>query len=195
VRVAILHYWFLLKGGGERVISALLKLYPQADVFCLFADPRSVPDGLPSEKLFPSFLNDIPFARSLSRALLPLYPAAVGSFDFSEYDLIISSDSAPIKAIVRQPGTTHVSYCHTPGRYIWDLAPTFQSSLPKALRPVYGAISAQARQSDFSAAQRVDHFIANSRYTRQRISLYYRRDSTVIYPPVETANGYLAKTP
>jgi glycosyltransferase involved in cell wall biosynthesis len=195
VKVAILHYWFLLAGGGERVISALLRLYPDADVFCLFADKASLPKALREDHLRRSFLEQIPFSHKLNRALLPLYPAAVGSFDFSDYDLIISSDSAPIKAIVKLADSVHISYCHTPGRYIWDLSPAFQAKMPKLLQPVYALMSAQARENDFAAAQRVDAFVANSRYTKSRIATYYRRDSTVIYPPVDTAGAFVAAHP
>ena len=195
MKVAILHYWFLLKGGGERVVSALLDLYPQADLFCLFADNASLPAGVAEKRVHRSFLDSIPFGQKLNRVLLPLYPAAVGSFDFSGYDLIISSDSAPTKAIVRPPESVHISYCHTPGRYIWDLAPSFQARLPRLARPLYAAMAAQSRENDFAAAQRVDYFVANSRYTGARIATYYRRDSTVIYPPVNTAQGYVDERP
>ena len=195
MKVAILHYWFLINGGGERVVSSLLKLYPDAEVFCLFADKNSIPDSVPADRIHCSFLESIPFSHKINRALVPLYPAAVGSFDFSGYDLVISSDSPPIKAIVTPPETVHVSYCHAPGRYIWDLAPAFQAKLPSLARPLFAAMAAQARISDFVGAQRVDHFVANSRYTRSRIHAYYRRKSTVIYPPVDTSSGYIAAMP
>lgn len=195
MKVAILHYWFLLNGGGEKVVSALMKIYPDADVFCLFADKNSLPEGVPADRIHCSFLDSIPFSHKMNRALMPFYPAAVGGFDFSGYDLVISSDSPPIKAIVTPPETAHISYCHTPGRYIWDLAPAFQAKLPKLAQPLFAVLASQARLSDFAAAQRVDHFIANSRYTQKRIRAYYRRDSTVIYPPVDTAAGYLSSSP
>ncbi len=195
MKVAILHYWFLLNGGGEKVVSALLQLYPDADVFCLMADKHSLPRGVPADRVHCSFLQDIPFSRQLNRALFPLYPAAVASFNFSGYDLILSSDSPPTKAIVTPPETIHVSYCHTPGRYIWDLAPAFQAGLPMIARPLFGAMAAQARLSDFVAAQRVDRFIANSRYTQSRIWAYYRQESTVVYPPVDTSAGHIVDRP
>lgn len=194
MKVAILHYWFLLNGGGERVVSALLKLFPDADIFCLFADKKSTPGGVPTERIHCSFLDSIPFSHKMNRALFPLYPAAVGSFDFSGYDLVISSDSPPTKAIVTPPETVHISYCHTPSRYIWDLAPTFQAKLPGLARPLFAAIAAQARLSDFIGAQGIGHFVANSTYTQSRIWAYYRRNSTVIYPPVDTSVGYISET-
>src|SRR4051812_16498856 len=142
MKVAILHYWFLLNGGGERVVSALLDMFPNADVFCLFADKNRLPSGVNADNLHCSFLENIPFSHKMNRALVPLFPAAVGSFDFSGYDLVISSDSPPTKAIVTAPETVHISYCHTPGRYIWDLAPSFQAKLPAMARPLFATIAA-----------------------------------------------------
>lgn len=194
MKVAILHYWFLLSGGGEKVVSALLDLYPGADVYCLFAEKSSFPDGLSPDRLHCSFLNRIPYARRLNRELFFLYPSVVGAIDFSGYDLVISSDSAPTKAIVTPVDTLHVSYCHTPGRYIWDLAPSFTAKLPRIARPIFAQMSASARSSDFIAAQRVDYFVANSRYIQNRIWKYYRQDSVVIYPPVQTFAGNISQT-
>jgi glycosyltransferase involved in cell wall biosynthesis len=192
MKVAILHYWFLLNGGGEKVVSSLLRLYPDADIFCLFAGKDSLPPDVSRSRLHCSFLNRIPLAHKVNRALLPLYPAAVGSFDFSPYDVVISSDSPPIKAIVTPIDTVHISYCHTPGRFIWDGGPAFHASLPRAARPLFACIADYARTSDFGAAQRVDHFIANSQHIQQRIWKYYRRQSVVIHPPVDTHHGYIA---
>ena len=194
MKVAILHYWFLLNGGGESVVDALLEIYPDADVFCLIADKNSAPKALLPERLHRSALANIPFANKLNRAILPLYPGAVGSFDFSGYDLVISSDSPPTKDIVTPVDTIHISYCHTPGRFIWDLAPSFTAGLPWFLRTAFAFVAAQARVSDYVAAQRVSQFVANSHYVRKRIAHYYSRDSTVVYPPVNTSRGYIAES-
>lgn len=195
MRVAILHYWFLQLGGGEKVVEALGSLYPQADIFCLFADSKLVPASLRNHRLETSFLDRIPLAHRLNRAALPFYPAAVGMFDFSKYDVVISSDSPPTKAIVTVGDTVHISYTHTPGRFVWDLAPQFTKTLPKLAQPIYAQIAKAARESDYIAAQRVDHFVANSHYIAHRIQKYYRRNSVVIYPPVEASRGYIDSNP
>lgn len=192
MKVAILHYWFLLNGGGENVVEALLEIFPDADVFCLFADKTSVPKQISPERLKVSHLSKIPFAKKINRVMFPLYPGAVGSFDFSGYDLVISSDSPPIKGAVTPVDTIHISYCHTPGRFIWDLAPQFTATLPWYLRGIYANLAARARTFDFIDAQRITQFIANSEYVKKRISHFYKRDSTVIYPPVNTASAYIA---
>ena len=192
MKIAIVHYWFLVEGGGEKVVEALAEMYPGADIFCLFADKRRLPRGISEDRVQCSILDKIPFSHRMNRAIFPLYPAAVGSFDLSKYDLIISSDSPPVKDIVPSIDTVHISYCHTPGRFLWDLAPMFTAKLPWFARPLFAEMASKARVSDFVAAQRVDHFIANSRYVARRIRKYYRRHPTVIYPPVNAVDGYLS---
>ncbi|MGD0940006.1 MAG: glycosyltransferase [Terracidiphilus sp.] len=194
MKIAIVHYWFLADGGGEKVIEALAQMYPGADIYCLFADSKRLPGGISREQLQCSVLDKCPFSHRINRALFPLYSAAIGSFDFSKYDLIISSDSPPIKGIVPGIDTVHISYCHTPGRFIWDHAPAFTAKLPWFARLLFAEMASNARVSDFVAAQRVDSFIANSNYVARRIRRYYRRDSTVIYPPVDVANAFLSET-
>jgi glycosyltransferase involved in cell wall biosynthesis len=99
-----------------------------------------------------------------------------------------------MKGLILDPSALHLCYCHTPGRYIWDAYSEFRSNLPPIFRPFFTAAAHYVRNWDFSSAQRVDHFIANSKYVSQRIWKYYRRQSTVIYPPIETAMGYLSET-
>jgi glycosyltransferase involved in cell wall biosynthesis len=194
MKIAIVHYWFLVEGGGEKVIEALAAMYPGADIFCLFADKQRLPRGISEDRVQCSVLDKLPFSHRMNRAIFPLYSAAVGSFDLSKYDLIISSDSPPIKDIVPSIDTVHISYCHTPGRFLWDLAPMFTAKLPWFARPLFAGMAANARVSDFVAAQRVDYFIANSRYVARRVRKYYRRHPAVIYPPVNAVDGYLSSS-
>src|SRR5271170_2787767 len=193
MKIAIVHYWFLVQGGGEKVVEALATVFPEADIYCLFADRRRIPPAISEARIQCSMLNSIPFSRRINRALFPLYSAAVGSFDLSKYDLIISSDSPPTKGIVASPEAVHISYCHTPGRYIWDLAASFTATLPWWSRAMFAELASNARIADYVAAQRVDHFISNSHYVARRIRKYYGRESTVIYPPVNAAQGYWAE--
>jgi glycosyltransferase involved in cell wall biosynthesis len=193
MKVAIIHYWFLAQGGGEKVIESLAALFPQADIYCLFADKKHIPRSISEERVHCSILNNVPFSNRINRALFPLYSAAAGSFELGQYDLVITSDSPPIKGIVTSPDAVHLSYCHTPGRFIWDLAPSFTSRLPWLARPLFAEMASNARIADYVAAQRVDHFIANSHYVARRIRKYYGRESTVIYPPVNAAQGYWAE--
>jgi glycosyltransferase involved in cell wall biosynthesis len=191
MRVAIVHYWFLNSGGGERVVEVLGDMFPQADLFTLFAEPGSVPSNLAARNVTVSFLDKSKLARRYNRAVFPLYPLAIESFDLRGYDLIISSDSPPMKGVLTTPDQLHVCYCHTPGRYLWDLHETFKKSLPWPAQPAFSIAAGYLRRWDYRAAQRVNKFVANSNYVANRIKTYYDRESTVIYPPVNTGGTYI----
>jgi glycosyltransferase involved in cell wall biosynthesis len=186
MRVAIVHHWFVSISGGERVVDALLRLFPEADIFTLFCDPKGLPSRAAGNRVTASFLNRIPGARRYHRHFLPLYPLAVESLDLTGYDLIISSDSGPVKGVITDPGAIHICYCHSPMRYLWDAHFTYTASQSRWGRLPFRVAAHYVRNWDYAAAQRVDHFIANSRYVAARIRKYYRRESCVIYPPVET---------
>lgn len=192
MRVAIVHYWFLVFGGGERVVEVLADMYPQADIFTLFADDKSIPESLRSHKVTASFLNSSKLARKLNRAVFPIYPLAIESLDLRGYDLIISSDSPPVKGILKDSHQLHLCYCHTPGRFLWDYHKTFRQTLPWLARPAFSIASGYVRRWDYAAAQRVSAFVANSNYVSRRIEAYYGRESTVIYPPIDTKRGYIS---
>jgi glycosyltransferase involved in cell wall biosynthesis len=193
LRVAIVHYWFVGNGGGERVVEALAGMFPQADLFCLFAEPATMTPRLRSHRLTTSFLQRMPGSRRWYKQLLPLHPLAIEQLDVSQYDLILSSESGPAKGVLPSPGACHICYCHTPMRYLWDLYPLYR----RALRPLAGkafALTAHyLRMWDLASASRVDHFVANSHNVASRIRRHYRRDATVIYPPVDVSSGYLSE--
>lgn len=192
LRIAILTPWFLINGGGTKVVSALAEMYPEADLFCLFAREQSVPKELKGRTLTCSFMQKIPAIARLYRPLLPLFPFAVESLDLRGYDVIISSDASLMKGVLIDQGALHICYCHTPVRYVWDLYWTFRHQTSWLTKPIFTVSSHYIRQWDFAAAQRVHHFIANSEYIAKRIETYYRRNSTVIYPPVATQHGFLS---
>jgi glycosyltransferase involved in cell wall biosynthesis len=183
MRTALVHYWLLDMRGGEKVLQALCKLLPDADIFTLFCDPERISDELRSRKIKTSFLNPL---KRYHRHLLPLMPLALEHFDLRSYDLVISSESGPAKGVITSSHTRHVCYCHTPMRYLWELYPAYASEwttnpLKRMLTP---PLATALRLWDYSTAARVDEFIANSENTRKRIWKTYRRESQVIYPPV-----------
>jgi glycosyltransferase involved in cell wall biosynthesis len=192
LRVAIVHHWFISRAGGERVIETIASLFPTADLFTLFLDPQKLPPALRQHKITTSFLDRIPGARRAHRHLLPFYPLAVEMLDLSGYDLVITSDSGPMKGVVTDPSSAHICYCHSPMRYLWDGHSAYLRGMPPLTQTMFGVASHYVRNWDYSAAQRVDHFIANSEYVAGRIRKYYRRDSTVIHPPINTAQSFLA---
>jgi glycosyltransferase involved in cell wall biosynthesis len=189
MRVALVHYWLLGNRGGERVLEAICRLFPEADIFTLFYDPESVSALIRSKVVHASALN--PFRR-VYRSLLPLMPMALESFDLRSYDLIISSESGPAKGIIRPSTARHVCYCHTPMRYLWELYPAYRNEFrSSALSSLMMApIASYLRNWDFSTASRVGAFFANSENVRRRIWSTYRRQSRVVYPPVAVETFY-----
>jgi glycosyltransferase involved in cell wall biosynthesis len=168
--------------GGEKVVEALCRLLPDADIFTLFYDPAAVSDTIRSRRVTASFLNP---CRRFHRALLGLMPMALESFDLRGYDLVISNESGPAKGILTRPETRHICYCHTPMRYLWHLYPEYRTEwAPLLQRFVMAPITSYLRLWDYAAAARVDEFVASSQNARRRIWRCYRRESSVIYPPV-----------
>jgi glycosyltransferase involved in cell wall biosynthesis len=192
MRVALVHHWFISLAGGERVVNAIGKIYPTADLFTLFLDKQKLPPALRKRKITTSFLDKAPTARRAHRHFLPFYPLAVEMLDLSGYDLVITSDSGPMKGVLTDPDSTHICYCHSPMRYLWDGHSIYRRSMPWVTQAIFGLASHYVRNWDYSAAQRVDHFIANSSYVAGRIHKYYRRESTIIHPPIDTSQSFLA---
>src|SRR3954465_3627037 len=120
MRVAIVHYWLVNMRGGEKVVEALCRLLPDADIFTLFYDPERVSETIRSRNVRTSFLQP---ARRFYRSLLPLMPMALESMDLRGYDLVISSESGPAKGVILSSTTRHICYCHSPMRYLWELYP------------------------------------------------------------------------
>jgi glycosyltransferase involved in cell wall biosynthesis len=183
-KVAILHPLFVLKGGAEKVVDILAEMYPEADIYGLFVDPAKLFPIVQSRGVRPSILNAFPFSSKLYRQLMPFYPWAVESIDLREYDLVISSCGQAMMGCSIREDATHICYCHSPERTWWDLYTQTQHRLPVLVRHPFVMSAAKVRTWEFCAMQRVDHVIANSSYIADRIFKYFRRDSTVIYPPV-----------
>jgi glycosyltransferase involved in cell wall biosynthesis len=189
MRTAIVHYWLLNRRGGEKVVDALCRLLPDADLYTLFADPETFSSEIRRHRVTASFLNPL---RRHYRSLLPLMPLALESFDLRGYDLIVSSESGPAKGILAPATARHVCYCHTPMRYLWDLYPAYRNDYTssKLKRALITPAANYLRLWDFASAARVDQFIANSRNVKTRIWKTYRREAEVIYPPVDVAAFY-----
>lgn len=188
MKIAIIHDWFVTYAGAERVVEQMLNVYPDADLF-------SIVDFLPEDQrsfilnkpVTTSFVQKWPKAKTKYRTYLPLMPLAVEQFDLSSYDLIISSSHAVAKAVLTGPDQLHVSYLHSPIRYAWDLQHQYliESGLNKGIKGWLAKyILHRIRKWDVGTANRVDLFIANSRFIKRRIWKVYRRKSNVIFPPV-----------
>lgn len=177
--MALVHDDLVQWGGAERVLSALTELFPNAPIYTsLFDNRNELLKEFRSKKIITSFLQKIPNWQDLYRALLPLYPIAFESFDFSEFDLVISHTTRFAKSVITKPKTVHVCYCHTPVRFLWNLSGEHSSNF---LAPYFSFL----RIYDKVASSRVDYWIAGSQNCKERISKIYRKEAVVCYPFVD----------
>jgi glycosyltransferase involved in cell wall biosynthesis len=190
MRVAVIHDWLVIYGGAERVLEHILDLYPQADLFSLIDTvPEAQRHFLRGKPPKTSFLQKIPGVHRHYRKLLPLMPFAIEQFDLSDYDLIISSSYCVAKGVLTGPNQVHVCYCHSPMRYAWDHYHEYleQLNLQRGLKGLFVRWQLhRIRTWDVRSSNSVDVFLANSSFVAKRIAKIYRRDSVLLYPPVDT---------
>lgn len=169
--------------GGEKVLEAILELVPHADLFTLFHEPGSVSKFIEERRIKTSVLNGL--ARWIDyRKLLPLFPAAIRSFDLRSYDLVISSSHAVAHG-ARRGRAANVVYCHTPMRYVWDRFDDYFPPSRPLTRAIASLLAAALRRWDAGAARRAGRYVANSKFVARRIANFYDRSSTVIEPFVD----------
>ena len=184
-RIAIVSDAISQAGSAESVLEAMAEAFPAAPIFTPLCDPAYVSPALRT-RITESWLGRLPRAARRARALLPLYPLAIESFNLDDYDIILSSHHSFAKGLLRSSDQIHVSYCHTPMRALWERPHEEIQGAPPLLRPAARTLLFSLRSWDAAAASRVDYFIANTRITRDRIEMHYRRDSDVLYPPIDT---------
>ncbi|MEM9569064.1 MAG: glycosyltransferase family 4 protein [Cyanobacteria bacterium P01_E01_bin.34] len=188
LKVAIVHEWFVDYSGSERVVEQLLHLFPHADLFAVVENlPPELKGFIQHKSVQTTFIQKLPWGKHRYQQYLPLMPLAIEQLDVSAYDLILSSAHAVSKGVLTGPDQCHVSYVHSPMRYAWDLQHQYlaESGLrwgPKGLLARYCLHN--LRQWDRLSAQGVDFFAANSKFIARRIRKVYRRQASVIYPPV-----------
>jgi len=175
MKIAIINDYLASYGGAEKVFKALSEIFPDADIYTLFYTKDIKQKLFPNQKIHTSFLQKFPkFFREHYQLLLPFLPIAAETLDFREFDIVISASHSFAKGIITRPKTIHICYCFSPTRYLWDK--TKKNFLLHFFR-IW----------DRQASERVDEFIACSKIVQQRIKKYYKRDSVVIYPPVDTS--------
>jgi len=188
VRTALVHDYLAQSGGAERVVAALHGIFPLAPLYTSVYDKEATLPCFAGMDIRTSFLQSWPVAtRRLHKFALAYYPTAFEQFDFSNYDLVVSSSSSFAKGVITGPETCHVCYCHTPARFAWRQHEYLrQSRRIRLIAPIMRGMLRNLRTWDVASAQRVDYFIANSHNVARRIRKYYRRDvSAVIYPPIQ----------
>jgi glycosyltransferase involved in cell wall biosynthesis len=184
-RVALVHDFLLDLRGGERVFGAICRMFPDADIFTAVYDERGTRGRFADRTVRTSYLQHLhPSARTF-RALLPLYPSAIGRLDLSGYDLVISSSSAWAHGAPAPAGATHICYCHSPFRYAWAEREAVLESRGPLTRTALRAVFSGWRRWDRAAAQRVDLYLANSVATQARIAEFFGREATLLHPPIE----------
>ena len=188
MKVAVVHDWLVTYAGAERVLEQILKLFPEADLYSLVDFlPDNQRDFIMHKKVHTSFIQNLPLARQKYRSYLPFMPKAIESFDMSGYDLIISSSHCVAKGVVTNSNQMHICYIHTPVRYAWDLEDQYlqEAGLDKGMKGIIAKqILRYIRNWDAKTANRVNYYVANSQYIRERVKKHYHRDASVIYPPV-----------
>ena len=183
MKVAITADWLNTSGGGERVLMQLHRMFPDAPVYTTVCDRDAIPAAMRDWDIRTSFLQRVPFAKRRHQPFLPLMPMAFEQFDMSEYDLVITTNSACAKGVITRPGALNVCYCYTPCRYIWDLYHEYTRGM--RTRALFAPVAHWLRVWDRLSADRVDHFIGISHEVGSRIRRHYRRDAEVVYPPVD----------
>jgi len=191
MEVALLHYWLTNVRGGEKVLAALGEVFPDADVFTHALGRGMRDQGREARwlghRVEESFVARLPFGRRHPQAYLPLMPTASRSLRLDAYDLVVSSESGPIKGIRKPKGARHVCYCHTPMRYLWDMHDEYYRTAGLGGKLAMKLFTGYLRKEDLKSAESVDEFVANSAFVAERIRRIYARDASVVHPPVDVA--------
>ncbi len=188
MRIALVHDWLTGMRGGEKVLDALCDVFPAADLFTMVHVPGTTSAKIERRRIARSPVQWLPAAGRLYRQYLPLFPFAVEQFDLDGYDLVISTSHCAAKSVVVPGRARHLCYCLTPMRYAWDQFDAYfgpervGARRSAALRPVLAWLA----RWDRDTAHRVHRYLAISQYVARRIALYYNRQSTIVYPPVDT---------
>jgi glycosyltransferase involved in cell wall biosynthesis len=185
-RVALIHDWLTGMRGGEKVLEVIANLFPDAPIYTLFHFPGAVSNTIESHTIHTSFLQSYPGLRRHYRRFLPLFPVAVEDFDLSSYDVLISTSHCVGKGAKTNPDATHICYCHTPMRYVWDQQETYFPDRDGPVARIRNIALARLRRWDVDTADRVDSYVANSNFVADRVSRFYGRSADVIHPPVDT---------
>ena len=181
MRVALVHDDFVQLGGAESLFATIASIYPNAPIYTSLVDWNKLPKSINHDRIKTSFMQKIPYGKKLYKVLLPLYPLAFENFDFSSFDLVISSTTRFAKGIIAKPNTIHVCYINNVPRFLWNKE-TRQDYLPSILRFLAKPVFVWLRRWDKAAANRPDYYIANSQNVADRLKKYYGIESSIIYP-------------
>jgi glycosyltransferase involved in cell wall biosynthesis len=189
MKTCFVHEYLIDFGGAEQVLKSLLEVWPNSPIFTLIYDKKgNCKDIVQSTQVIGSILNRCPFARKKHRSYLPLMPFAIEQLDLTGYDVVISASHSVAKGVITGPDQLHISYIHTPIRYAWDMQHQYLSDagIGMGLRGLLVRFLLHyLRMWDMRTVEGVDHYIANSQFIARRIEKLYKREATVIHPPVD----------
>ena len=189
MKVAIIHDWLVTYAGAERALEQIIEVFPNCDLFSIVDHiPIDERKFLKDKTVNTSFIQKLPFSKKSYRKYLSLMPLAIEQFDLSKYDLVISSSHAVAKGVITGPDQLHICYCYTPIRYAWDLQHQYlkEANLDKGLMGwIAKRMLHNIRIWDYRTSNGVDHFIAISKFISKRIKKVYRRNSQVLFCPVD----------
>ena len=196
MKIALVHDYLVQYGGAEGVLQAFREVFPEAPIYTLIYDRESVHGCFDDARIHTSFLQRLPGARQAHRIFPLLMPGAIEQFDFSGYDVVLSDSASFAKGVLTGPETLHISYIHTPMRYAWDDCQKYTEDFgfPRLVRRIVPFLMNPLRLWDRARADRPDLILANSGFVARRIRKYYRRESHVIPPPVDTGRFHTSKT-
>ena len=184
MKIAIVHYWLVNMRGGEKMLEALLEMFPDADIYTHVYNPKAVSDTINRHRVITSRVGHLPFAKKLYQFYMPLMPRALMDFNLQKYDLIISSEAGPAKGVVPNPNAFHLCYCHSPMRYLWDMYHNYFRGTGFFVRFFMKRLIPSLRIWDITSANMVDRFVTNSHYVAKRVQRIYNRQAEVVYGPV-----------
>lgn len=195
MKIALVHDYLVQYGGAERVLGVFSEIWPNAPIYTLLYNPESVHNLFDRCEVRTSYLQKFSLVKKNHRLFPPLMMNAIEQFNFSYYDVVLSDSSSFSKNIITGPETLHISYCHTPMRYGWDDCQyyTQEFSFPEIVKKIVPFLMSYIRMWDYYSTNGVDSFIANSAFVAKRIKKYYGRKSTVINPPIELNQFFIAK--
>ncbi len=195
MKVALVHDHLAQDGGAEKVLKVFADMFPKAPIYTLLYEPANADKYYKGRQIETSIIQKLPGGVKHYQWYMPFMPMAVEFFDMRKYDLVLSDTASFAKGVITSPNTKHICYCHTPTRYLWSDTHQYITELKynKYFKKIISLVLNYIRLWDKQAADRVDKYIANSKTVQKRISKYYRRNSYVIYPPVETDKCFLSE--
>lgn len=183
MKVAIVHFWLVNMRGGEKMLEALLEMFPSADIYTHVYNPKVMSDRINSHRVITSSISRLPFAKKLYQLYMPLMPRALMDFNLQQYDLVISSEAGPAKGVVPNPNAYHLCYCHSPMRYLWDMYHEYFRRTNFLVKFFMKRFIPSLRVWDITSANMVDRFVTNSNYVAKRIQRIYNRNADVVFGP------------